>query len=59
MLVWICLFLALDKQPGGPDVVIEAFDALQPRQVATETEVGRKMIPIINIFHLLACLHKC
>ncbi|KAI9288300.1 putative importin-alpha export receptor [Umbelopsis sp. AD052] len=30
MLVWICLFLALDKQPGGPDVVIEAFDALQP-----------------------------
>jgi hypothetical protein len=33
MLVWICLFLALDKQPGGPDVVIDAFDALQPRQV--------------------------
>ncbi|KAH8547636.1 putative importin-alpha export receptor [Umbelopsis sp. PMI_123] len=27
MLVWICLFLALDKQPGGPDVVIDALFA--------------------------------
>lgn len=59
MLVWICLFLALDKQPGGPDVVIEAFDALQPRSVATKDEVGRMMIPIIDISHFLACLHKC
>ncbi|GAB5586714.1 importin-alpha export receptor [Umbelopsis nana] len=30
MLLWICLFLALDKQPGGPNAVIDAFDALQP-----------------------------
>ncbi|CAM0141374.1 importin-alpha export receptor [Umbelopsis sp. WA50703] len=30
MLLWICLFLALDKQPGGADTVIEAFDSLQP-----------------------------
>lgn len=38
MLLWICLFLALDKQPGGPNAVIDAFDALQPGLVIHATQ---------------------